>query len=125
MLQVHGWGARLNRLPAAAPGDMVMATVKKGKPDLRKKGERCWQLCAAYNLVGIELTGWHMAWAWAAARHVLLRQPAAGRGQLRGARGTMAATAAGVAWAAMWECQLAPRGGMERERGRSMRAAAT
>lgn len=31
-------GARLNRLPAAAPGDMVMATVKKGKPDLRKKG---------------------------------------------------------------------------------------
>lgn len=40
LLQVHGWGARLNRLPAAAPGDMVMATVKKGKPDLRKKGER-------------------------------------------------------------------------------------
>lgn len=40
VLQVHGWGARLNRLPAAAPGDMVMATVKKGKPDLRKKGER-------------------------------------------------------------------------------------
>eukprot|EP00735_Rhodelphis_limneticus_P009274 TRINITY_DN2652_c0_g1::TRINITY_DN2652_c0_g1_i1::g.25880::m.25880 TRINITY_DN2652_c0_g1::TRINITY_DN2652_c0_g1_i1::g.25880 ORF type:complete len:155 (+),score=34.99,sp/P62832/RL23_RAT/82.01/5e-80,Ribosomal_L14/PF00238.14/1.7e-33 TRINITY_DN2652_c0_g1_i1:45-467(+) len=30
----HG---RLNRLPAAAPGDMVMATVKKGKPELRKK----------------------------------------------------------------------------------------
>merc|ERR1739842_271609 len=28
---------RLNRLPAAAVGDMVMATVKKGKPDLRKK----------------------------------------------------------------------------------------
>merc|ERR1711943_52326 len=30
-------GARLNRLPAAAIGDMVMATVKKGKPELRKK----------------------------------------------------------------------------------------
>ncbi|KAI9189675.1 60S ribosomal protein L23A [Blastocladiella emersonii ATCC 22665] len=29
--------ARLNRLPKAGPGDMVMATVKKGKPDLRKK----------------------------------------------------------------------------------------
>ncbi|RKP09563.1 ribosomal protein L14 domain-containing protein [Thamnocephalis sphaerospora] len=28
---------RLNRLPAAGAGDMVMATVKKGKPDLRKK----------------------------------------------------------------------------------------
>ena len=32
-------GSRLNRLPAAAAGDMVLATVKKGKPDLRKKGQ--------------------------------------------------------------------------------------
>lgn len=39
VISVHGWGARLNRLPAAAPGDMIMATCKKGKPDLRKKGE--------------------------------------------------------------------------------------
>ncbi len=38
VISVVGWGARLNRLPAAACGDMVMATVKKGKPDLRKKG---------------------------------------------------------------------------------------
>lgn len=38
IMAVVGWGARLNRLPAAAPGDMLMATVKKGKPDLRKKG---------------------------------------------------------------------------------------
>ena len=37
IMAVHGYGARLNRFPAAAPGDMVMATVKKGKPDLRKK----------------------------------------------------------------------------------------
>ena len=37
IMAVAGWGARLNRLPAAACGDMVMATVKKGKPDLRKK----------------------------------------------------------------------------------------
>ena len=29
--------SRLNRLPAAGAGDMVLATVKKGKPDLRKK----------------------------------------------------------------------------------------
>ena len=28
----------LNRLPSAAVGDMVLATVKKGKPELRKKG---------------------------------------------------------------------------------------
>mmetsp|Transcript_9066 Transcript_9066/g.23803 ORF Transcript_9066/g.23803 Transcript_9066/m.23803 type:complete len:101 (+) Transcript_9066:326-628(+) len=28
---------RLNRLPASSIGDMVLATVKKGKPELRKK----------------------------------------------------------------------------------------
>lgn len=39
IISVCGWGSRLNRLPAGGPGDMVMATVKKGKPDLRKKGE--------------------------------------------------------------------------------------
>ena len=37
IISVKGCGARLNRLPAAGVGDMVMATVKKGKPDLRKK----------------------------------------------------------------------------------------
>jgi len=37
IISVKGVGARLNRLPAAASGDMVMATVKKGKPELRKK----------------------------------------------------------------------------------------
>lgn len=38
VISVTRFGARLNRLPAASAGDMVMATVKKGKPDLRKKG---------------------------------------------------------------------------------------
>ena len=37
IIAVKGFGARLNRLPKAAVGDMVMATVKKGKPELRKK----------------------------------------------------------------------------------------
>merc|ERR1712110_277800 len=37
VIAVKGCGARLNRLPAAGAGDMVMATVKKGKPELRKK----------------------------------------------------------------------------------------
>ncbi|KAJ3194079.1 hypothetical protein HK101_003544 [Irineochytrium annulatum] len=37
IIAVKRFGARLNRLPAAAAGDMVLATVKKGKPDLRKK----------------------------------------------------------------------------------------
>ena len=47
IMAVVGWGARLNRLPSAAAGDMVMATVKKGKPDLRKKGEP--STCQAYT----------------------------------------------------------------------------
>ncbi|XP_058528240.1 large ribosomal subunit protein uL14-like [Ochotona princeps] len=34
MKGIKGW---LNRLPAAGVGDMVTATVKKGKPELRKK----------------------------------------------------------------------------------------
>ncbi|KAJ1561648.1 60S ribosomal protein L23 [Nowakowskiella sp. JEL0078] len=37
IIAVYGIGSRLNRLPAAGVGDMVLATVKKGKPDLRKK----------------------------------------------------------------------------------------
>lgn len=38
IISVGGVKGRLNRLPAAAAGDMVMASVKKGKPELRKKG---------------------------------------------------------------------------------------
>ncbi|DAZ98278.1 TPA: hypothetical protein N0F65_008963 [Lagenidium giganteum] len=37
IISVVGIKGRLNRLPAAGVGDMVLATVKKGKPDLRKK----------------------------------------------------------------------------------------
>jgi large subunit ribosomal protein L23e len=37
IMAVAGTAARLNRLPAGSVGDMVLATVKKGKPDLRKK----------------------------------------------------------------------------------------
>jgi large subunit ribosomal protein L23e len=38
IIAVKGIKGRLNRLPAATVGDMVLATVKKGKPELRKKG---------------------------------------------------------------------------------------
>jgi len=38
VIAVGGVGARLNRLPAACVGDYLLATVKKGKPELRKKG---------------------------------------------------------------------------------------
>jgi len=37
VIAVKGYKGRLNRLPLAGVGNMVMATVKKGKPELRKK----------------------------------------------------------------------------------------
>lgn len=37
VISVHRVQGRLNRLPSAGVGDMVMASVKKGKPELRKK----------------------------------------------------------------------------------------
>jgi len=37
VISVKRWGSRLNRLPGASIGEMFMGTVKKGKPDLRKK----------------------------------------------------------------------------------------
>ena len=37
VVSVFGIGGHLNKLPAAGVGDMVLATVKKGKPELRKK----------------------------------------------------------------------------------------
>lgn len=38
IIGVHGYQGRLNKLPAATIGDMVVVTVRKGKPELRKKG---------------------------------------------------------------------------------------
>lgn len=37
IISVKAIKGRLNRLPSGGPGDMVLATVKKGKPELRKK----------------------------------------------------------------------------------------
>ncbi|MES1916617.1 MAG: 60S ribosomal protein L23 [Cercozoa sp. M6MM] len=37
IIAVKGIQGRLNRYPKAAVGDMVMCSVKKGKPELRKK----------------------------------------------------------------------------------------
>lgn len=49
IIAVGGIRGRLNRLPAAACGDMVLATVKKGKPELRKKGNFYWALKKAIS----------------------------------------------------------------------------
>mmetsp|Transcript_7221 Transcript_7221/g.12153 ORF Transcript_7221/g.12153 Transcript_7221/m.12153 type:complete len:142 (+) Transcript_7221:55-480(+) len=37
IIAVKGIKGRLNKIPGATVGNMVMATVKKGKPELRKK----------------------------------------------------------------------------------------
>ena len=37
VIAVKGVRGRLNRLPTATVGDMFIASVKKGKPELRKK----------------------------------------------------------------------------------------
>jgi len=37
VISVHGVGGRYRRLPGATVGSMFIATVKKGKPELRKK----------------------------------------------------------------------------------------
>jgi len=37
LVQVAGYKGRLRRVPAASVGDMVVVSVKKGTPDMRKK----------------------------------------------------------------------------------------
>ena len=37
MIACTGIGPRLNKFPAGSVGDMFLASVKKGKPELRKK----------------------------------------------------------------------------------------
>jgi large subunit ribosomal protein L23e len=45
VIAVRNIKGRLNRLPAAGAGDMVVASVKKGKPELRKKGKFYAEKC--------------------------------------------------------------------------------
>lgn len=39
LIEPYGFGSHLNRLPDAGVGDMVVCSVKKGKPELRKKSK--------------------------------------------------------------------------------------
>jgi large subunit ribosomal protein L23e len=41
IIAVFGIKGHLNRLPAASVGDMCLCSVKKGKPELRKKVLQC------------------------------------------------------------------------------------
>ena len=36
VIGVKGIGGRLNKFPSAAPGDVIVCSVKKGKPEMRK-----------------------------------------------------------------------------------------
>ncbi|XP_019859278.1 PREDICTED: 60S ribosomal protein L23-like [Amphimedon queenslandica] len=49
IIAVKGIKGRLNRLPAAGAGDLVLATVKKGKPELRKKGNGAFSFSLSDN----------------------------------------------------------------------------
>lgn len=52
VIAVYGVKGRLNRLPAAGVGDMFVATVKKGKPELRKKGKDA--ISSLYNFFELD-----------------------------------------------------------------------
>jgi large subunit ribosomal protein L23e len=41
VVAVYGYSGRLNRLPAGSVGDLFVGTIKKGKPELRKKVTPC------------------------------------------------------------------------------------
>merc|ERR1712187_100439 len=43
IIAVFGVGGRLNRMPAACPGDMVLATVKKVKPAVVVRQRKTWR----------------------------------------------------------------------------------
>jgi large subunit ribosomal protein L23e len=57
---VCGIKGHLSRLPAASVGDMVLCSVKKGKPELRKKGinknhsftRSCYQIKKSLEKIG-------------------------------------------------------------------------
>lgn len=52
IIEPYGFGARLNRLPDAGVGDMVVASVEKGKPEPRKKSESVRSFLFSFLVVG-------------------------------------------------------------------------
>jgi hypothetical protein len=53
IIEPFGFGSHLNRLPDAGVGDMFVCSVKKGKPELRKKSQ--WN---AYMRFDLEFDPW-------------------------------------------------------------------
>jgi hypothetical protein len=52
IIEPYGFGACLNQLPDAGVGDMVVASVKKGKPEPRKKSESMCSFLFSFLVVG-------------------------------------------------------------------------
>lgn len=75
---VRGYKGRLNRLPAAAPGDICVVSVKKGKPELRKKVH--YAVLIRQKKIWRRLDGSHIGFEDNAA--VLINN----KGELRGAQ---------------------------------------
>jgi large subunit ribosomal protein L23e len=49
VIEPFGFGSHLNRLPDAGVGDMFVASVKKGKPELRKKSAFFFFFCSSHG----------------------------------------------------------------------------
>lgn len=62
VISVKGIRGRLNRLPAAGVGDMVMCSVKKGKPELRKQGKLLFKniLLILFKIIAFCVFGWKL-----------------------------------------------------------------
>ena len=59
IISVKGIKGRLNKIPGATVGNMVMATVKKGKPELRKKGTPLYSQAHARTHASVSHRGLH------------------------------------------------------------------
>ena len=55
IISVFRRGARLNKIPAASIGDMTLCSIKKGKPELRKKGEFLFPLRPSFCAIAFAM----------------------------------------------------------------------
>ena len=62
MIEAYGIGARLNRLPVAGVASMFLCSVKKGKPELRKKSESDFISICRRRFVGVGVRKWETFW---------------------------------------------------------------
>jgi ribosomal protein L14 len=69
VIEPFRFGSHLNRLPDAGVGDMVVASVKKGKPELRKKSA-CLLIIVFFSLArSNQSDGLSFAYSYACRRY--------------------------------------------------------